>query len=283
MSRHIERLEQKDGKSVRVFPSIVAGQFYPGSREILARAIRGYLDEVHMEPLAGARALVSPHAGYVYSAKVAATGYKSLVHGAYDKVIIIGSNHNSRAPYFKVSVAGSDYFETPFGRLAVMPLASRLISKGGIFSYVLEAHMTHIIEVQLPFLQSVIGDVAVLPMVTGDLTPGELKEIADTLLAEWDDRTLLVVSSDLSHYHNYEEATRLDRMCIDTIVKQDLQGLTQVEACGNDALVILAHISRARGWRAKVLDYRNSGDTSGDRSRVVGYGSVVFFEPGVTP
>ena len=243
------------------------------------RTLRGYLDDARIEPLAGVRALVAPHAGYVYSGKVAACGYKSLLQGAYDKVIVIGSNHNGRAPYFKISVAGSDYFTTPLGSMAVMPLAAQLLAKGGIFSYVPEAHMTHIIEVQLPFLQQVLGDnIAVLPLLTGDLTPGESQEVAAILAAALDERTLVVVSSDLSHYHTYDEATRLDRLCLDTIARQDIDGLASAEACGIDALRILFHIAMAKGWRARILDYHNSGDTSGDHSRVVGYGAVVFCE-----
>ena len=281
MSREIERIEQVNGKSLRVFPSLVAGQFYPAGKEPLLRAVRSYLNDAASQELPGTpQALVVPHAGYVYSGKVAANGYKCLEQGRYDRAVIIGSNHNGNAPYFKISVGGSDCLDTPLGRMPVMPLATQLIARGAPFRYVPEAHLTHIIEVHLPFLQQTVGAIEVLPLVTGDLTAAELGEIAAVLAAAIDERTLLVISSDLSHFHAYDQAVRLDHHALDTVVRQDLRGLSGIEACGIDALAILLHIARVKGWQAKLLAYCNSGDVSGDRSRVVGYGAVVFYAQG---
>ena len=265
------------GREVAVRQPRVAGTFYPASPSELSNAVEAFLKSSPQEHVDGPiRALIVPHAGYVYSGQVAARGY-NLLSQQYRRVIIVASNHYGGGPPFKFSVSGASHYETPLGRVRVSEIAGELL-KNDLFSYVPEVHSTHIIEVQLPFLQKILREFEIVPIVTGRASDNELAAVAELISRHLDQETLLIVSSDLSHYHPYDKAVELDRRCIDAVEAQDLGKAAGCEACGLPSIMILLQIAREKGWRSRIIDYKNSGDTAGTKDRVVGYSSIVFWQ-----
>ncbi len=252
----------------------VAGMFYPGSFE--------ELDEVVVELLADAqpdralplpKAIVVPHAGYVYSGPVAATAFARLAPHAsrIGRVVLLGPAH--RAFVAGVVWPGASAMRTPLGDVAVDVEALRRVPRVAADP---EAHRReHSIEVELPFLQRVAPEAKVVPLVVGRATPEEVGEI---LAALWGGpETVVVVSSDLSHYLPYEIGRREDRRTSARIVSLD-GPLRGEEACGAAALNGLLWVARRKGLRCELCDLRSSGDTAGSRDGVVGYGAFAFFE-----
>ena len=258
-------------------PPHVAGSFYPASPHELSAMLEDFLGNAADRRVDGVvRALIVPHAGYVYSGQVAARGYK-LLKDRYRTIFILAANHNPEAPPFKFSVSNATYYQTPLGKVRVSKIARKLLDNP-LFSYVEEAHATHIIEVQLPFLQEVMKDFEIVPIVIGGANREELREVAGLISEYLDEETLLIVSSDLSHYHPYARAVELDRACIEAVAAQDLERAARCEACGLPAVLILLEIAGRKGWSSEIVDYKNSGDTTGSKARVVGYSSIVFYE-----
>jgi AmmeMemoRadiSam system protein B/AmmeMemoRadiSam system protein A len=239
--------------------------------------VEGFLTKSAFQHLNGpVRALIVPHAGYVYSGQVAARGYK-LLNDRYRRIFILASNHNRDAPPFELSVSNATHYETPLGTVRVSPIAAELM-KHPLFSHVPEAHTTHVIEVHLPLLQKTLTDFEIIPIVTGNASHQSLKTVA-TLIAEYlDPETLVIASSDFSHYHPYDRAVELDRSCIEAIEAQKMVDVTRCQACGLPAILVLLELAREKTWGSTIIDYKNSGDTAGSRDRVVGYSSIVFFE-----
>jgi AmmeMemoRadiSam system protein A len=150
--------------------------------------------------------------------------------------------------------------------------------KNPLFSHVPEAHATHIIEVHLPLLQKTLTDFEIIPIVTGRASHQNLKTVA-TLISEYlDPETLVIASSDFSHYHPYDQAVELDRSCIEAIEAQQIKHVTRCQACGLPAILVLLELAKEKGWGSTIIDYKNSGDTAGSKDRVVGYSSIVFFK-----
>jgi hypothetical protein len=244
------------------------------------------------------KALICPHAGYEYSGPVAAFGYKLLVGRSFDTVVLLAPSHYAMLEGAAVSRAAS--FRTPLG---TVPISGKARELAGRKPFRLEAPVfvqrpawaaqasraapaagedtadtwEHSDEVQVPFLQRTLTGFELVPVVFGEVDP----EAAARELAGWvDERTLLVASSDLSHYHPYAAACDLDTRCVRAICDLDLEAMSRQEACGKAPILTLMHLARMKGWRARRLDYRNSGDTAGDRSRVVGYAAIAFYAPG---
>lgn len=259
---------------------VVAGTWYPGTSEELNRTVSGYLRDAENKHLGSVRALIVPHAGYVYSGQVAAEGYAQLVED-YKTVFIIGSNHNSKAPYFKLSVPNVTHYKTPFGDVKVSGITKKLLTDP-FFSSVPEAHDSHVVEIQLPFLQTILSDFEIVPIITGAVNAEDISHLAELIREYSDETTLLVVSSDLSHYHPYEEAVSLDQACISSIESQDIPASAGCEACGLPAILMLLEISANEGWGSQLIEYKNSGDVSGSTDSVVGYSSIAFFEEDIT-
>ncbi|MBL8491827.1 MAG: AmmeMemoRadiSam system protein B [Rhodocyclaceae bacterium] len=258
-------------------PAAVAGMFYPGRAEELAADVAAMLAAVvPSDAPASPKALIVPHAGYIYSGTVAASAYALLapLRGKVRRVVLLGPTH--RVALRGIAVPSVDGFATPLGvvrvdRSAIATLAG--LPQVGISD---EAHAReHSLEVHLPFLQSVLGDFMLVPLAVGYVAPEEVAAVIDRLWGG--DETLIVVSSDLSHYHAYERARKIDRATADRIVA--LEPLEDHEqACGATPVNGLIAVARRRGLSPTLLDLRNSGDTAGDRSRVVGYCSVAFTE-----
>lgn len=261
-----------------VRPAAVAGSFYPADPAMLVREVAALLDGArrHGVPQPLPKALIVPHAGYVYSGPVAAHAYALLErgHALYRRVVLLGPVH--RVPVRGLALPGATAFATPLGAVALDGGLAESIA--GLPQVVVfpEAHAwEHSLEVQLPFLQSVLDDFTLLPLAVGDATP---EEVAEVLEAVWGgEETLIVISSDLSHFHPYPVAQRIDSATAQAIL--DLRSpVSHEEACGGTPVNGLLLAARRHGLQPRLLDLRNSGDTAGDRSRVVGYAAFSFSE-----
>ncbi len=258
----------------------VAGTFYPSDPYELRKMLERYLDTAPLYPLKEIRALIAPHAGYIYSGPIAAYAYKQLTNLSPESrtIYLIGPAH-----YVYVrGVAVGTYHQllTPLGEVRVnTEKADELLSMGQPFVPAPGAHEPeHSLEVQLPFLQMTMpGDFTVVPMLAGDADPSEIAIGLKRVLRPDD---LIVVSSDLSHYHRYDVARSRDTEFLRSVLEYNLEEAVRGEACGIIPILALMQIGKERGWEPHLLDYRNSGDTAGDRSRVVGYAAVVYTEVG---
>jgi len=258
-------------------PPAVAGSFYPGTREALSRDVAALLGTAPIAPASAVpKALIAPHAGYVYSGPVAAHAYSRLgsARGRIKRVVLLGPAH--RAAVRGLALPAAVGLQTPLGVVPVDRDAVRTLSSLRQVCESRDAHaQEHSLEVHLPFLQSVLGGFAVVPLVVGDASADEVAEVLDRLWGG--DETLIVVSSDLSHYLPYDRAQAVDRETARAIVAREPH-VSHFQACGATPVNGLLTAALRRGLRAELFDLRNSGDTAGDRSRVVGYGSIGFFE-----
>ncbi len=257
----------------------MAGSFYPSDADELRLQVDSLLEAARRGqgsmPRQAPKAVILPHAGYVYSGPVAATGYArvELGRGKVRRVVLVGPSH--RVAFRGLALSGAEAWTTP-GR-------TTLVDRGGnetaakvpgvqVFD---AAHVReHSLEVHVPFLREALGDVTLVPVVVGDAT-GE--DVARLLEALWDgDETLIVVSSDLSHYLRYAEARTLDAATAQAVEKLDPTGIGLDQACGRIGMQGLLLTARAHGLHPTTLDLRSSGDTAGPRDEVVGYGAFAF-------
>lgn len=251
----------------------VAGLFYPDEPHQLRAVVQGYLDAV---PQGGMRpkALIVPHAGYEYSGPTAAVAYRRLVglDPPVRRVVLAGPSHRAHLP--GIALPDAVAFETPLGEVPIDAASAVMLrAMRGVSISNLPHRAEHSLEVQLPFLQVTLGDFSLVPLAVGDADPAT---VADVFEACWGgDETLIVVSTDLSHFLDYTSARVADSMTAQAILDRaaDLRG---EQACGCQALNGLLCVASRRGLRVETLDLRNSGDTSGDRSRVVGYGAFAL-------
>lgn len=256
----------------------VAGAFYPGEPGELRDMVDALLAGAPPPPADALvpRAVIVPHAGYIYSGPTAAVAYARIAAGrdTVKRVVLVGPTH--RVPVLGVALPGVDAFDTPLGRLPVAEAwaEERLdeVPPACVFE---ETHRwEHSLEVQLPFLQRVLGDIEIVPLLAGEAS-GE--EVADVLEALSGPETLIVISSDLSHYLPYDEATRVDADTIARILALD-GPLNHHQACGATPINGLLAFARRRGLVPTLLDACNSGDTAGGRDQVVGYCAFSFDE-----
>jgi AmmeMemoRadiSam system protein A len=278
----------------------VAGVFYPEDPAELSGTIDSLLAAAQPQELDGElRALICPHAGYSFSGPVAASAYRQLEGRDYSTVVLLGVSHF--APFPGASIASADLYRTPLGDVPVAALAGvlskqrpfvpeprcraerppwvgrasseRASAEEGVTAESLE----HSGEVQVPFLQKTLGKFALVPVLTGQQLDPE--EAARVLASHLDASTLVVASSDLSHYHPYEKARELDTRCAQAICNLDVESMNSQQACGRTGVLVVMHLAKQLGWKAKLLDYRNSGDTGGDKAAVVGYSAIAFYAP----
>ncbi len=257
-----------------VRPPAVAGAFYPADPRRLAAEVRAHLASA-VEPALGfaVRGLIVPHAGYVYSGPVAATGYR-LLEGRDDlrRVVMLGPSHF--VWFSGLALPDVDRLETPLGVVDVDRDAVTLLEREGLVVESSAVHeREHSLEVQLPFLQIVLPGVPVVPLLTGEVDPRRVADVVEPLL---DDETLLLVSSDLSHYHDYDTARHLDAETARAIVDARPEALDRDSACGRTGIQAALHLARRLDWRVVSCDLRSSGDTAGPRDRVVGYGTFAL-------
>ena len=252
----------------------VAGQFYSGSAGELRANVAALLDAAQDINTPAPKALIVPHAGYIYSGPVAANAYARLqpYREQYQRVILLGPCH--RTPFHGLALSSAEVYRMPMGdvRLDKSAIADLDIPGVGVFD---ASHQDeHSLEVHLPFLQAVLGDFSVVPLVVGDASPELVSQVRDAL---WGGpETLIVVSSDLSHYLNYDDARAMDTVTCQAIEDCDARRINQTRACGAIPLAGLLIAAKRRGMKVTTLDLRNSADTAGDGNFVVGYGAWMF-------
>lgn len=266
----------------------VAGAFYPDKPEILSRDVKKYLENSKKEKIEGdIIALVSPHAGYMYSGQVAAYAYKLIEGRAFDSVVVVAPSH--RALFKGASLYDRGGYRTPLGVVPIdTELSKKMMERRKEIQFLPEAHsQEHSIEVQIPFLQVVLKSFKLIPIVMEPYWSWETCQYLSSAIAETvrGKNVLLVASSDLSHFHSYDEAVRLDKIVLNHIEHFDPEGLNRdlrggrCEACGGGPILSIMLAAKALGAnQGKVLKYLNSGDVTGDRSRVVGYAAGVFYK-----
>jgi len=256
-------------------PAAVAGMFYPASTAELSHQVDELLAAAAgREGAPPPKALIAPHAGYVYSGPIAASAYAQLrsQRGRIRRVVLLGPVH--RVPVRGLALPGADRFATPLGDVQVDAEAVAALRDLPQVVESRPAHATeHSLEVQLPFLQRLLGEFSLLPLAVGEATAEEVAEVLERLWGG--DETLIIVSSDLSHYLPYDSARRIDQDTIDHLLSLEVD-LDHERACGATPINGLLLAARRKGLKAELLDLRNSGDTAGDRRRVVGYAAVAF-------
>jgi AmmeMemoRadiSam system protein B len=255
----------------------VAGCFYPEDRAELQAMVARMLNGAATTPGPAPKALIVPHAGFVYSGAVAASAYARLSPYCerYRRVVLLGPSHRVAVP--GVATSSASAFRTPLGDVPLdRPLIESLGAQGVCRSD--DAHrLEHSLEVQLPFLQAVLPEFSLVPLAVGAARPESVAALLETL---WNgDGTLIVISSDLSHFLGYADARRRDRVTCQAIEASEAERIGYDDACGATAVAALLIVARRRGLAIRTLDLRNSGDTAGGRDRVVGYGAWMLLEP----
>jgi MEMO1 family protein len=266
----------------------LAGSWYPGDPGILSRDVKRYLENAKKEKVEGEIvALVSPHAGYMYSGQVAAYAYKLVEGMTFDSVVVVGPSH--RFPFKGASLWDRGGFRTPLGVVPVdAELSKKLMEKRKEIRFIPEAHsQENSLELQIPFLQTVLKSFKLVPIVMEPDWSWETCQYLASAIAETvrGKKVLLVASTDLSHYYSYNIAVELDRIVLNHIERFDIEGLNRdlksnrAEACGGGPVITIMLAAKMLGAnQGKVLKYLNSGDVTGDRSRVVGYAAGVFYK-----
>ncbi|MDQ2695219.1 MAG: AmmeMemoRadiSam system protein B [Pseudomonadota bacterium] len=254
----------------------VAGMFYEDDPRKLRDQLRQFLAEADCAGPAP-KAIIAPHAGYIYSGPIAASVYARLrpARDRLRRVVLVGPSH--RVPFRGLAVSGMEHFVTPLGRIAVDQAAVQMALALPEVGLLEQAHLyEHSLEVHLPFLQEVLDDFTLVPIVVGDAGPAQVGAVLEAL---WGGpETLIVVSSDLSHYHDYDTARRLDAATTRAIESLRYEDIGHDHACGRNPIRGLLWVARRRGLHGETLDLRNSGDTAGSHDRVVGYGAYAFTE-----
>ncbi len=266
--------------------SAIAGSWYPGKSATLKQEIEKYFSYVPDSGLEGEIfGLIAPHAGYVYSGPVAAYAYKLIRGKKYESIVIVGPSH--RVAFPGVSVYSRGGYETPLGIVPVdEDLADNIKNFSGIVKDIPAAHLQeHSLEIQLPFLQVALQDVSFVPLLMGDQRADTCYELAQAIYSAVQDKQVLIVgSSDLSHFHNYNVASQMDALALKHLQSFDADGLLEslnsdiCEACGGGPMAVAMLVAKKMGAeKAQLLKYANSGDVTGDRSSVVGYAAAVYY------
>lgn len=254
----------------------VAGTFYPADAVELAASVDGFIDAAAYEGRSP-KALVVPHAGYAYSGPIAGTGYATLsaARSTIRRVVLLGPAHRARVD--GLAVPRTDTFLTPLGPVGIDTSArDDALALPGILADDAAHALEHSIEVHLPFLQRALDDFVLLPLAVGNPATDVVADVLDAL---WGGpETLVVVSTDLSHYLDYALAAERDLRTARAVTALDTEGIGDKDACGAYALRGLLQVAGERGLEARLLDLRSSGDTAGSRDRVVGYGAFGFWE-----
>ena len=269
----LEKLLEKRFHMTTVRPPAVAGMFYPAEPGQLAHDVQQLLDEARPFNLVP-KALIVPHAGYIYSGAIAATAYATLrtIASHIRRVVLLGPTH--RVAVRGLALPGVDAFDTPLGRVTLDTAGARAIAHLPQVSVSAQAHaLEHSLEVQLPFLQSVLTDFTLLPLAVGMASAEEVAEVLETLWGG--EETLIVISSDLSHYLPYATAQRVDNETARAILELQ-QPIPHDQACGGTPISGLIVAAQQHHLAPHLLDIRNSGDTAGSHAQVVGYAAFAF-------
>jgi AmmeMemoRadiSam system protein B len=256
----------------------VDGQFYPGDPNVLGESIAKFIDDAVLpDDLGTVRAVIAPHAGYIYSGPTAGYAFKALatVPEKHWTVFLLGPAH--RVPFHGVALGDFAAFKTPLGDAAVATdRIEEMLGRSPLYTRAPMAHIPeHCLEVEVPFLQETLADFALVPMLFGDVNPHDVGQELSPHIGPDD---LIVVSNDLSHFFSYDQARQLDSSILDAVLAGDMASVLRGEACGRAPVATLMTIAGPKGWKPRLLDYRNSGDTAGDKWQVVGYGAIAYTE-----
>jgi len=260
---------------MKIRPPAVAGSFYPEEKDTLTSTIDELLFEIDESTHEKSpKAIIVPHAGYIYSGPTAAAAYALLEAEKINRVIILGPCH--RVLLSGMALPNVEAFQTPLGKVMLDRDAAGLLKDLNYVHIDSSSHtLEHSLEVQIPFLQKVLGEFSLVPLVVGSATAEMVAEVIERL---WGGpETLIVISSDLSHFLSYEAAQRKDADTVENILRMD-PDITHEQACGATPVNGLLACSKAHTLNPKLIDFRNSGDTAGPRNRVVGYASFAFYE-----
>ncbi len=253
----------------------VAGQFYPADPKQLVAMLEDLLKQAKPVAHSHIKAIIAPHAGYIYSGAVAATAYQSLSHqaGQIERVILLGPSH--RVGFRGLATTSVKEYQMPLGDIPIDHTAMAIIKDLPQVHQIDQAHAPeHSLEVQIPFLQTVLRDFSLVPLVVGECKSAEVAEVLELLWG--DESTLIVISSDLSHYQPYELAMEQDRKTSEAIVNLLPDEIHDPDACGRYPVKGLLVAAKQHHLNASLVDLRNSGDTAGSKDRVVGYGAFLF-------
>jgi AmmeMemoRadiSam system protein B len=258
----------------RIRRPAVAGLFYPDDRHELQAMVQALLRNARATGKPP-KALIAPHAGYVYSGPVAASAYGLLasVRDAIRKVVLIGPSH--RVGFQGIAVTSAEFYATPLGNVPIdREMLKKILELPGVVPLDRAHAQEHSLEVHLPFLQEALSSFELIPLVAGVAAPEEVSLVLERL---WDGpETLIVASSDLSHYHDYRTAQAMDRATSEAIENLRSEDLTDESACGRVPVRGLLQLARRNRLAARTVDLRNSGDTAGGKESVVGYGAYAF-------
>lgn len=253
----------------------VAGMFYPDNPSALRQMVDDFLQQLPTSSEPAPKAIIAPHAGYTYSGPVAASAYARLrsVRNTVTRVVLLGPSH--RVGFSGLATSSADTFRTPLGDIPVDTEAVSIINTLPQVDTLDQAHMLeHSLEVHLPFLQESLNSFHLIPIVVGDASAEEVAEVLEMLWGG--EETLIVISSDLSHYHDYATAQEMDRKTSNAIETLHPEAIAHEGACGRNPVNGLLLLAQQKHLHAHTIDLRNSGDTAGPRDRVVGYGAYLF-------
>ena len=257
-------------------PAAVAGMFYAADSDQLSADVKHYLSQAQNHSNISPKAIIAPHAGHMYSASVAASAYKLLEPEAdkIKQVILLGPSH--RVAFRGIATPAADFFETPLGRIKIN---AQFCKKAELLDFVQASQLAHSeehsLEVHLPFLQILFKDFELTPFVVGDCNRHDVAKLLELFWGS--SETLFIISTDLSHFHNYTTATQQDRLTSNAIESVQPEKINYEDACGRRPLNGLLTLAKKYQLNIKLLDLRNSGDTAGDKNRVVGYGAYVVY------
>jgi len=256
--------------------SVFGGMFYPADSEELTEMIDNFFNDVTKDyPLP--KAIIAPHAGYIYSGQTAAHALKCLSQAKKIKqVVVVAPSH--QCAFEGIATTKADQFETPLGKISIDQTVCKQLNIE--FNYVRVEENAfdreHALEVELPFLQRALSTFTLIPLIVGKVTPQHLSKV---LLSIWNGpETLIVISSDLSHYQPYAIANQIDYATKKAIENLLPDKIAFGQACGQTGILALLNVAKQKGMKVRCIDLRNSGDTAGDRDRVVGYGAFHFYE-----
>jgi len=257
-------------------PAAVAGTFYPHDPAQLHADIEHMLSN---SPAGTSvpKAIIVPHAGYIYSGSTAACAYAQLVNARtiIKRVVLLGPCH--RVPLTGLATSSDDYFETPLGLIPINRASiTNIISLPQVTEFDLSHQHEHSLEVQLPFLQEVLDDFTLVPLVVGDTSAEAISEVLEILWGG--EETLIVISSDLSHFHDYKTAQSMDNLTCKAIETLNGEAISNEQACGRNPVAGLLQTAQHHNMNVTTLELKNSGDTAGNKDQVVGYGAWMFDE-----
>lgn len=253
----------------------VAGSFYPADPIELKETVIKMLIEANSD-LPIPKAIIAPHAGYIYSGPIAASAYACLKKAKekIKKVVILAPSH--QVPFEGIATTDDDFFQTPLGNIPIdrvavdkLVLSNKVKLLPGAFS------LEHSLEVQLPFLQETLENFELVPLLIGQVSYQEIAKVLHEVFNGFE--TLIIISSDLSHYYDYKTAQRLDNTTVESIINLDPESIHFEQACGRLGIQALLVIAKEKGLKPAIIDLRNSGDTAGSKDQVVGYAAVHFY------